>query len=106
MYRWLHLLGFRYKARKKYYFVKGHETPDTKQYRKSFVKTMINLKKRMYHWTQISEEDTKKYSEKNRLLLESGKFYTDKNNKKMVEYHVDPCSVFHDLLRAKNMVKI
>ena len=45
MYRWLRALGFRYQARKKYYFVDGHETKDTKQYRKSYVKEMLELEK-------------------------------------------------------------
>ena len=50
MYWWLNLLGFRYKDRKKYYFVNSHGKEDTKQYRKDCVKIILKLEQRMYRW--------------------------------------------------------
>jgi hypothetical protein len=38
IYRWMCLLGFKYEPQKKCYYVDGHEKPETKAYRKKFVK--------------------------------------------------------------------
>ena len=46
MHNWLCLLGFKYKARKKYCFVDGHETVKTKLYRKKFVQEQLKLEKK------------------------------------------------------------
>ena len=60
---------------------------------------MTDLEKRMYCWIQISKEDAKIYSEKKGLIYEQGQFYTDNTGKRMVQYQLDACDVFHDLLK-------
>ena len=78
MYRWLKILGFKYEAIKKYYFVDGHKTEETKQYRKLRVQDMVALETRMYWWAQMPVAKAKEHEEKYGLVYESGYFYTDK----------------------------
>ena len=99
MHRWLQLLGFKHEQQKKYYFVDGHETPETKQYRKVYVKEILEMEKRMHRWIQLSVSDALEITKKHTFMYESGYFYTDKQTgEKMVEYHVDACNYFHTLM--------
>ena len=90
-------MGFKYKVRKKYYFVDGHEKDDTKRYRKKFCKEMLELEKRQYWWIQISEEQAKEFEEKYGLIRACGKPYLNTaTNERMVEYHIDACKKIHE----------
>ena len=92
-------MGFKYEVRKKYYFVDGHEKDDTKRYRKKFCKEMLELEKRQYRWIQISEDQAKEYEEKYGLIRACGEPYLDATtNTRMVEYHIDACEKFHELM--------
>ena len=53
----------------------------------------------MHRWIQISVLDAKKYKDEDGLIYEAGYFYTDDSTgTSMVEYHVDSCPKFHELM--------
>ena len=93
-------LGFKYEARKKYYFVDGHEKEGTKRYRKKYVKELLRLEKRMYRWIQIKRDNIKKYEKDYDLLPNCGFYYPDKvTGEKMAKFYVDLCDKFQDKMK-------
>jgi hypothetical protein len=48
IYRWMRLLGFKYETRQRCHYVDGHEKPDTKAYRKKFVRRYFGYDKLMH----------------------------------------------------------
>ena len=59
VYRYLVLLGFKYKTRMKGYYVDGHERPATILYRDKFNKRYLELERRMFRLIYISKEHRK-----------------------------------------------
>lgn len=93
-------LGFKYEARKKYYFVDGHEKEGTIKYRTEYVREMLNLEQRMYRWIQLKQTEVAMYGEKHGLLTSTGYNYTcPLTGEPMVEFHVDACEEFHKVMK-------
>ena len=84
VYRWMIRLGFRYAARKKGYYVDGHEKPATVQYRWDFCKRYLTYEQRMHRWTQVTLAEAVVLEENGDVAKGSG--YKRGN---IVEYHVD-----------------
>ncbi len=56
-YRWMRKLGFKYEARKKTFYVDGHERKATKLYREEYLKRLFADERRTHRWIQISKEE-------------------------------------------------
>ena len=52
--RWMHATGFRHRNRSKYYFVDGHEKPETLAYRPVFTKRYLANEVQAYCWIQLT----------------------------------------------------
>jgi hypothetical protein len=101
VYRWMRLLGFKYEPRKKCYYVDGHEKPETKAYRKKFVKRYFEDEKLMHRWIQIELTEKVKLEEEEEIELAYGYHFVDPETQvKMVEYHVDDHHGFQDKMNA------
>jgi hypothetical protein len=55
IYQWMSLLRFKYESRKKCYYVDGHEKPETKAYRKKFIKRYFEYKRLATDWSGMSK---------------------------------------------------
>ena len=96
VYRWMINLGFRYKERRKGYYVDGHERPATIEYRNKFVKRYLQYEQRMFRWIQITKARSDQLANEKIIPENSGYAYNDSNGDMMVEHHVDSCSLFQD----------
>jgi hypothetical protein len=56
-YRWMRKLGFKYEARKKSYYVDGHEKKATKLYRAEYLRRYFADERRAHRWIQITKEE-------------------------------------------------
>ena len=91
---WMTKLGFNYHPRKKCYYVDSHESPENVAYCKEFISRYFEYKIRAYRWYSITKEERDKLVSSGELEESIGYHYTDKNNKQMVEYHVDDNILF------------
>jgi hypothetical protein len=89
IYGWMKLLGFKYEPRKKGYYFDGHEEPATIEYRNSFVNRYLTYERQIYHWVQLTAEESKEMETKSLVTQYSGYKYKKKEGEDMVEYHVD-----------------
>jgi len=94
-------LGFKYCQRRKGYYVDGHETPATVEYRRKFVERYLKYERRAHRWIQIPLEESRKLEMEEMIPVDIGYRYTDDNQNEMVEYHVDLCHVFQDRMNEK-----
>ena len=96
----MRVLGFKYEAHKKYYFVDRHKKEGTLNYRKEYIKEMLELELKMYQWVQIKESGVSVYEKKHGLLTSTGlNFLRPLMGNNMVKYHVDACKNFHELMQ-------
>jgi len=72
IYQWMKHLGFKYKARKKGYYVDGHEKPATVEYQWSFVQHYLNYEQRMFCWIQIPLLEALKLEENGKVPKHTG----------------------------------
>ena len=100
--RWLRRLGFSYDARKKTFFVDGHEREDVVFRRNEFCKEYLTkIERRCHRWIQVTKETVerwrreKKPSEFNDNA--KGYSYRSADGIEMVEFHVDDHDFLHDL---------
>ncbi len=98
IYGWMKLLNFKYEPRKKGYYVDGHEKPVTIEYCNSFVKRYLTYEHQMYHWIQLTAEESKEMEAKGLVTQNSGYKYTNKEGEDMVEYHVDSANTWDEKL--------
>ena len=86
--RWMRLLNFKYDARKKSFYVDGHERDDVVENRKEFCKRYLTeLEPYCRRWVQVSKEDAMTTSG---LNLQLGHSYFDiVNDTEMFEFHID-----------------
>jgi hypothetical protein len=97
IYRWMSLLRFKYEPRKKCYYVDGHEKPETKAYRKKFIKRYFQYERLMHRWIQMELTDKLKLEEEEGIELAHGYHYVDPESQvRMVELHVDDHHAFQD----------
>jgi hypothetical protein len=90
IYRWMRLLGFKYEMRQRCYYVNGHEKPDTKAYRKKFVRRSFGYDKLMHRWIQIELTKKQKLEEQEGIDMPHGHHYVYPTTQlKMVELHVN-----------------
>jgi hypothetical protein len=101
IYRWMRLLGFKYEQRRKCYYVDGHEKPETKAYRKKFVRRYFEYERMMHRWIQMELIDKLKLEEEEGIELAHGYQYVDPKTKvMMVEFHVDDHHSFQDKMNS------
>jgi hypothetical protein len=101
VYRWMRLLGFKYEPRQKCYHVDGHEKPETKAYRKKFVKRYFKYERFLYRWIQIEKTEKLKLEEEEAIELAHGRHYLDPEMQaSMVEFHVDDHHSFQDRMNV------
>ena len=93
VYRWLELLGFRYKPRKKSYYVDSHESEENVNYRNSFVSRNFQYELRCHRWIVLSKRERDELVVKGDILEELG-YRFEKNNEIFFEYHVDDQEIF------------
>ena len=97
VWRWMQRLGYKYSETKKCYYVDGHEKPETKAYRKKFVKRYFESEKLMHRWIQITLTAKVTLEEEEGIEIAHGYHYTDQTtNLQMVEFHVDDHHTFQD----------
>ena len=87
-------LGFNYHPRKKCYYVDSHKSPENVAYHKEFISCYFEYKIRVYRWYSITKEERDQLVSSGELEDSIGYHYTDKDNKQMVEYHVDKNILF------------
>jgi hypothetical protein len=88
--RWMLQLGFRYKTRRKGYYVDGHERKTMVQYQWDFCERYLLLERQIFCRIQIPLEEAERLQELGKVAKGSGFKYTDeRTGKEMVEYHVD-----------------
>lgn len=96
VYRWMKHLGFVYEARKKSFYVDGHEKQSTKVYREEYLKRLFADEIRTFRWIQITKVEHDDLVGKGELM-NMGHFFIDNvTNIEMVEHHVDNHKSFHE----------
>ena len=104
IYNWMKLLGFKYGTRKKGYYVDGHERPATVAYRYNFVSRYLSRERQMHRWIQIPLARSIELEENKDVPIGSGHSYScSRTGNKMVEYHVDSCSKFHEEMNKESI---
>ena len=96
--KWMHAVGFRYKKRKKHYFVDGHERSETLAYRPVFTKKYLDNEIRAHRWIQMTLEESKELESIGHVPINCGYNYVDNGTRNMVEYHIDTTHTFEDRL--------
>jgi hypothetical protein len=88
VWRWMHLLGFSYDARRKKFYVDGHERDDVVAYRSMFCRRYLTeYEPRCERWIQLPEADAKSISD---IDIEFGyRFLHSTTEELSVEFHVD-----------------
>jgi hypothetical protein len=90
--RWLRLLGFEYKIRRKCYYTDGHEKEENVRYRLDFIAKYFNFELRTYRWVQLKEEDAialEELDKKPHAKDLARKQFTSADGSRMREYHID-----------------
>ena len=65
VYNWISLLGFKYSATKKTYYVDGHEKPDEVAYQKEYCNKYVIDKLCCFRWIQLSKPEVDKLEKEN-----------------------------------------
>ena len=88
VWRWMHLLGFSYDARRKSFYVDGHERDDVVAYRSMFCRRYLTeYEPRCERWIQLPKADAKSISN---IDIEFGyRFLHSTTEEPSVEFHVD-----------------
>jgi hypothetical protein len=100
IWRWLHALGFSYSARKKTFFVDGHERQDVVVRRNEFCKEYLTkIEPRCHRWIQVPKETVEKWKSEKMEFNEKvkGFSYQSPDGVEMVEFHVDDQDFLHDV---------
>ncbi|KAI2492861.1 hypothetical protein MHU86_21674 [Fragilaria crotonensis] len=86
--RWMRLLNFKYDARRKSFYVDGHERDDVVETRKEFCKRYLTeLEPYCKRWVQVPKSEATTITD---LDITLGHSYFDIiNNKEMLEFHID-----------------
>jgi hypothetical protein len=101
IYRWLDRLGFKYEPRRKCYYVDGHERPETKVYRRNFIKRYLEHENRMHRWIQFTIDEIEEMEQLEQIGKGLGFRYTNElTGIDMVEFHVDDHPSFLDRTSA------
>ena len=101
--RWLHSLGFSYSARKKTFFVDGHERQDVLVRRNEFCKEYLTKwEPRCHRWIQVTKEKVEKWRGEKTVPFQfndkaKGYSYLSPDGVEMVEYHVDDHDFLHEV---------
>ena len=101
VYRYMIILGMRYKTRRKGYYVDGHERPATIIYRNKFVKRYLQREQDMFRWIQISKKESIEFETKGYIPIDSGYKFINDEGIKMVEYHVDSHEKFQERMNEE-----
>ena len=103
VYNWMSLLGFKYSATKKTYYVDGHEKPDVVAYRKEYCNQYVIDELRCFRWIQLSKPEVEKLEKENiDFVRDYGYEYKDNTTGlTMFEFHVDDHESFHKTAAAK-----
>ena len=103
-FRWLHILGYKYRPNKKCYYTDKHEDPGNVSDRKKFICNYSKYELRSYVWCQISEEVAVGLENNEEVNL-SKAFYEYRNDKgkMMREYHVDVHPYLKNYIHNKEM---
>ena len=96
--KWMHAVGFRYKKRKKHYFVDGHERSETLAYRPVFTKKYLDNEIRAHRWIQMTLEESKELESIGHVPINCCYNYVDNGARNMVKYHIDTSHTFEDRL--------
>ena len=109
--RWLRLLGFRYKSINKSYYTDRHEDNDNVKARMKFINDYFSMELKTYRWVQIKKKEaemletsTQKFPlQKERYRKE----YQNKNdnNEWYREYHVDINPALLEYVSNDNRIK-
>ena len=102
IYRWMHILGFRYEERKKCYYVDNHESISNVTYRRGFLSRYFKHETRAHRWIQLQLEEALKLEEEGKISIKNGFRYNkiDSQGAKhtFVEFHVDDSPAFEDFI--------
>ena len=86
-------MGFRYKPRKKLYYVDSHESEENVNYRNSFISRYLQYELCCHRWIVLSKRERDELVVKGDILEELG-YRFEKNNEIFFEYHVDDQEIF------------
>ena len=84
----MQMLGFKFEARQKCYYVDNHKSPENIIYRHQFIDCYFQYELRCYRWYSIPLEEQQQMIEEGKLNPDLGYQY-EKNGKQYVEHHVD-----------------
>jgi hypothetical protein len=77
IFRWMRWLGFKYKMRRKCYYVDGYEKPETKKNRKTMEIKYLKNELHMYRWIQLPLTKLTDLEEELEIKIGNGHHYTD-----------------------------
>ena len=90
VYNWMTKhLGFKYKQRRKCYYVDNHEKTENIKYRREFIDRYFAYKIRCHRWIHISAQERESMIFKGELDINSGYKYQAEDATTMYEYHCD-----------------
>ena len=93
----MHVLGFRYEAKKKHFYVDTHKAPEVVKYRDEvWGPRYMERELRMHRWIRMSVEEAKVFIEKGEIGEGQGHRFTC-NGEERIEYHVDDHPTFLEL---------
>eukprot|EP00978_Attheya_sp_CCMP212_P032127 scaffold123909_cov56-Attheya_sp.AAC.1 len=90
--RWIRLLGFTYRERRKCYYTDGHEKAENVRARINFIVQYFGLEIRTYRFVQLTEEAALDLEQLEKNPLEQGlarREWTAEDGIQMREYHID-----------------
>ena len=99
IWRWLHRLGFSYDARKKSFYVDGHEREDVVAYRREFCKRYLTVyEPRCLRWVQLRKEEAQAIDD---IDFAFGHSYLDTTGAQWIEFHADYCRQIPEILQGR-----
>ena len=98
IHRWMKIVGFEYKPRKKSYYVDNHERPDIVLHRLLFCRQYLSeIEIRCYRWIAFDEEDMLDLEERGVAKKEDASYVLEQEDSKyLYEYHIDHHETFLD----------
>jgi hypothetical protein len=101
VWRWMRRLGYKYCARKKSFYVDGHERAEQRFHRKEFTEEyLLRLEPYCHRWLQVSKDELDLWIDDLDINFDPqycvcGYHYENENGEDYVEFHVDTNDFVH-----------
>ena len=104
--RYLQQLSYSYTAKKKTWYVDGHERKDVVLDRIEFCKEYLKLELRCHRWVQLTLEQATKLVDEKKLNFEEAHVFKDAEGITKYEFHVDTCKELDQYIQGEEAIRM